>query len=197
MCVRVRKRVYLSIYICVDLSAAGSHPTPGRMICADFWTFISTPCGRAKTNVHVPLDCPPGPGPPSGASLGGPTMGQIGWGGPSTGPTLLFGAAGVSPCRFEPLWASCWVGGGVRCFVGVNLSSIIYLYPCIRPSVAARYLEKKIRRFFFSAPPSCFPGFIRGRPDDWSNQAPRIKKSNWLKLLAGFTRKKGKHAPGK
>ena len=29
------------------------------------------------------------PGPPSGASLGGPTMGQIGWGGPSTGPTLF------------------------------------------------------------------------------------------------------------
>ena len=49
-----------------------------------------TPCGRAKISVHVPLDCPPGPGPPSGASLGGPTMGQIGWGGPSTGPTLFF-----------------------------------------------------------------------------------------------------------
>jgi len=27
---------------------------------------------------------------PSGASLGGPNMGHIGWGGPSTGPTLLF-----------------------------------------------------------------------------------------------------------
>jgi len=26
-------------------------------------------CERAKTSVHVPLDCPPGPGPPSGASL--------------------------------------------------------------------------------------------------------------------------------
>jgi len=33
---------------------------------------------------------PPGPGPPSGASLGGPTMGQIGWGGPSTGPAPFF-----------------------------------------------------------------------------------------------------------
>jgi len=71
----------------------------------------STPCGRAKTSVHVPLDCPPGPGPPSGASLGGPTMGQIGWGGPSTGPTLFFGAAGVSPFWCEPLRAGCCCGG--------------------------------------------------------------------------------------
>jgi len=64
---------------------------------------------------HVPLDCPPGPGPPSGASLGGPTMGQIGWGGPSTGPTLFFAAAGVSSVfRCEPLRAGCCGGGGVR-----------------------------------------------------------------------------------
>ena len=28
-------------------------------------------------------------------------LGQIGWGGPSTGPTLFFGAAGVSPFRCE------------------------------------------------------------------------------------------------
>ena len=40
-------------------------------------------------------------------------------------------------------------------------------------------------------PPSCFPGFTRGWPDDWSKQALRKKKeSGWLKLLAGFTRKK-------
>jgi len=45
--------------------------------------------------------------------LGGPTMGQIGWGGPSTGPTLFFGAAGVSPCRCEPLRAGCCGGEGV------------------------------------------------------------------------------------
>jgi len=76
-------------------------------------SHVSTPCGRAKTSVHVPLDCPPGPGPPSGASLGGPTMGQIGWGGPSTGPTLFFGAAGISPCRCEPLRAGCCGGEGV------------------------------------------------------------------------------------
>jgi len=54
-------------------------------------------------------------------------MGQIGWGGPSTGPTLFFGAAGVSPFWCEPLRAGCrlllWWEGGVRCFVGVNLSS--------------------------------------------------------------------------
>ena len=32
------------------------------------------------------------------------------------------------------------------------------------PSLAARYLEKKTRRFFdfFAPPPSCFPGFTRG-----------------------------------
>jgi len=40
-------------------------------------------------------------------------MGHIGWGGPSTGPTLLFGAAGVSPCRCEPLRAGCCGGEGV------------------------------------------------------------------------------------
>jgi len=40
-------------------------------------------------------------------------MGQIGWGGPSTGPTLFFGAAGVSPCRCEPLRAGCCGGEGV------------------------------------------------------------------------------------
>ena len=56
---------------------------------------------------------PPGPGPLSEASLGGPTTGQIGWGGPSTGPTLPFGAAGVSPCRCEPLRAGCCGGEGV------------------------------------------------------------------------------------
>ena len=49
----------------------------------------------------------------TGASLGGPTMGQIGWGGPSTGPTLFFGAAGVFPCRCEPLRAGCCGGEGV------------------------------------------------------------------------------------
>ena len=38
-------------------------------------------------------------------------LGQIGWGGPSTGPTLFFGAAGVSPFRCEPLRAGCCCGG--------------------------------------------------------------------------------------
>jgi len=54
-------------------TAAGSHlptPTPGTMICADF-NFVSTPCGRAKTSVHVPLlDCPPA-GPRAQALLRG------------------------------------------------------------------------------------------------------------------------------
>jgi len=40
-------------------------------------------------------------------------MGQIGWGGPSTGPTLFVVAAGVSPCRCEPLRAGCCGGEGV------------------------------------------------------------------------------------
>jgi len=44
--------------------------------------------------------------------------------------------------------------------------------------------------YFCAPPPSCLPGFTRGWPDDWSTQALRIKKSGWLKLVAGFTRKK-------
>jgi len=60
---------------------------------------------------------PPGPGPPSGASLGGPNLGQIGWGGPSTGPTPFFIVV-VSPCRCEPLWAGCCGGEGV---LGISL----------------------------------------------------------------------------
>jgi len=50
-------------------------------------------------------------GPPSEASLGGPIMGHIGWGGPSMGPTLLFIVV-VSPCRCEPLRAGCCGGEG-------------------------------------------------------------------------------------
>ena len=45
---------------------------------------------------------PPGPGPPSGASLDGQHVGHIGWGGPSTGPTPLLLqwclCVGVSRC---------------------------------------------------------------------------------------------------
>jgi len=44
--------------------------------------------------------------------LGGPIMGHIGWGSPSTGPTLLFIVV-VSPCRCEPLRAGCCGGEGV------------------------------------------------------------------------------------
>jgi len=57
-----------------------NHPSPTR---------TAAPCPPAAWT-DMPLDFPPGPGPPSGASLGGPTMGQIGWGGPSTGPALPF-----------------------------------------------------------------------------------------------------------
>jgi len=54
--------------------------------------------------------------------LEGGGWGVVGWGGgggggggggPSTGPTLLFGAAGVSPCQCEPLRAGCCGGEGV------------------------------------------------------------------------------------
>ena len=41
--------------------------------------------------------------------------GYIGWGGPSTGPTLFIVV--VSPCRCEPLRAGCCGGEGV---VGVS-----------------------------------------------------------------------------
>jgi len=44
--------------------------------------------------------------------LGGPILGQIGFGGPSTGPTPLFIVV-VSPCRCELLRASCYGGEGV------------------------------------------------------------------------------------
>jgi len=61
------------------------------------------------------------------------------------------------------------------------------------PSLAARYLEKKTRRFFdlFCAPPrSCFPGFTRVDPTIDQTKRSGLKKSGWLKLLAGFTRKR-------
>ena len=65
-----------------------------------------------RPRAHVPLDGPPVPGPPSGASLGGLIVGHIGWGGPSMGPNLLFIAV-VSPCRCEPLRVGCCGGEGV------------------------------------------------------------------------------------
>jgi len=43
---------------------------------------------------------------------GGPMLGQLGWGGPSTGPKLLFIVV-VSPCRCELLLAGCYGGEGV------------------------------------------------------------------------------------
>jgi len=53
------------------------------------------------------------PGPPSGAGLGGPNLGQLGWGGPSTGRTPPLFIVVVSPCRCEPLRAGCCSGEGV------------------------------------------------------------------------------------
>ena len=46
---------------------------------------------------------------------------------PSTGHTPLFLVVG-SPCRCEPLRVACCGGeGGVRCFIGVNLSTYHHL----------------------------------------------------------------------
>jgi len=52
-------------------------------------------------------------------------MGQIGWGGSSTGPTLFFWCSrGVSvSVRATAGRLLLWWGGGVRCFIGINLSS--------------------------------------------------------------------------
>jgi len=48
-------------------------------------------------------------------------MGQIGWGGPSTSPTLFFGSAGVSaPFWCEPLRAGCCCGGEGVLVLGVS-----------------------------------------------------------------------------
>ena len=132
-------------------------------MCADvIKLFVSTPCGRAQTSVIVPLDCPPGPGPPSGASLGGPIMGQIGWGGPSSGPTLLVGAVGVSPCRCEPLRAgSCC--GECQVFRGGKLIIIAcenqqkrhgrwwFVVDCSRASVLETLLTAVTRRVLQTA----------------------------------------------
>ena len=92
-------------------------PKPRRLFIE-----FELPSSPAKTSVHVPLDCPPGPGPPSGASLGGPTMGQIGWGGPSTGPIFFLVQQGCLRVGVSRCGLAAVVGGGIRCFVGVNLS---------------------------------------------------------------------------
>jgi len=66
----------------------------------------------------------PGPRPSFGGELGWPSYGPHRLGRSIYGPYPSFCAAVVSPCRCEPLRAGCCGGGGgVRCFVGVNLSS--------------------------------------------------------------------------
>jgi len=52
-------------------------------------------------------------------------------------------------------------------------------------------------QLFSRPPPSCFPGFTRGWPDDRSNQAPRIKKIGLIKTFSLVYPKKGERAPGK
>jgi len=77
-----------------------------------------------------------------GGELGGagPIMGQIGWGGPSTGLTLLFGAVEVSPCRCEPLRAGCCCGEG-GC-----LSGIICMYVICKDSAAPAHARTRAHR---------------------------------------------------
>jgi len=70
----------------------------------------------------------------------------------------------------------------------------IYIYMYLSLTFLCRWMRdtSKIKLagfFFFCASPSCFPGFTRDWPDDWSKQVLK-KKSGWLKILAGFTRKK-------
>jgi len=100
-------------YVAMPLDCGGQPPqTWHDDLCGFIETLFQRRVdGLKPASTYVPLDCPPGPGPPSGASLGGPTMGQIGWVGPSTGPTPFFGATGVSPLWCEPLRAGCCCGG--------------------------------------------------------------------------------------
>jgi len=61
-------------------------------------------------------------------------MGQIGWGGPSTSPTLFFWCSrGVSVSVWAAAGRLLWWKGSVRCFVGVNLASSS-LFPKIKTS---------------------------------------------------------------
>jgi len=100
-------------YVAMPLDCGGQPPqTWHDDLCGFIETLFQRRVdGLKPASTYVPLDCPPGPGPPSGASLGGPTMGQIGWVGPSTGPTPFFGATGVSPLWCEPLRAGRCCGG--------------------------------------------------------------------------------------
>ena len=94
----------------VGFSLEGSRRGPTQRIC----TSAPSLCKKgehglvvrdaAETSVHMPLDWPPGPGPPSGASLGGPILGRM--------PYPLFIVV-VSPCRCEPLRGGCCGGEGV------------------------------------------------------------------------------------
>jgi len=59
------------------------------------------------------------------------------WGGPSTGPSPLFYCSGVSVSVWAAAGRLLWWGGGVRCFVGVNLSSSsLYLLVFTRDSLS-------------------------------------------------------------
>jgi len=63
------------------------------------------------------------------------------------------------------------------------------------PSLAARYLKKKTRRFFdyVRAPPFLF----RRVNEDGSKQAPRIKEIGLIENVSRVDPKKGEHPPGK
>jgi len=80
----------------------------------------------------------------------------------------------------------------------------VWIFPPIFPPRSRRWLHDTSKRkladvsiFFWRPPPSCFPGFTRGGPDDWSKQAFRIKKIGLIKTFRRVYPKKGEHAPGK
>jgi len=79
---------------------------------------------------------------------------------------------------------------GVKGWELVSSRSLLLVLPL------RRWLQDTSKRkladflFFSAPPPSCFPRVHPSWPDDWSKQALRIKKSGWLNMLAGFTRKK-------
>ena len=94
-------------------TAAGGHPTSGRIICADLKTLL-----QRRVDGLKPASACLWTGPRAQALLlrGRAWVAQF-WansvgGGPSTGPTPRFIVV-VSPCRCEPLRAGCCGGEGV------------------------------------------------------------------------------------
>ena len=83
-------------------TAAGSHPTPGTMICADFLKTLFQRRVDGLNPASTSLWTVPRAQALFGGELGWPNYGSNRLGrSPSTGPTLFFGATGVSPLWCE------------------------------------------------------------------------------------------------